>query len=54
LNLGGKHHRGAQDPVCLTAIFRPLTKPNRLPAPVAFTFNQVTETMTKNTNKHEY
>jgi transposase len=40
LNRGGKHHRGAQDPECLTAIFRPWIKskfgcPRRLP----FTLN---------------
>lgn len=27
MNRGGKHHRGAQDPECLTAIFRPWIKP---------------------------
>jgi hypothetical protein len=43
LNLGGKHHRGAQDPECLTATFRPWTNPGRLPAPVAFNLNRATE-----------
>jgi len=28
LNQSGKHHRGAQDPECLTAIFRPWIKPH--------------------------
>jgi hypothetical protein len=32
LNLGGKHHRGAQDPECPTATFRPWINSNRLPA----------------------
>jgi hypothetical protein len=32
---GGKHHRGAQDPECLTATFRPVDRTERLPAPIA-------------------
>jgi hypothetical protein len=37
---GGKHYRGAQDPECLTATFRPWIKPNRPPALVASTPNR--------------
>jgi transposase len=50
LNPSGKHHRGAQDPECLTAIFRPWIKPTLgYPRRLPFTLTQLRTTIKKPT-----